>query len=728
MFANYTKVMRSLVYIVVLLLSACGGGSGGSNSSGNGGGGGSTVSAPTFNGVAVAIPSAVGGDVTLAWDAATDDVTASSAMVYDISVATTAGAPFVASYTTAAGATSYTVTGLTAHVDYYFVVRARDEAGNRDSNSVEAVTHELMGVMNLRGAPLPVVSAVSGDVAFTYTDINCNTYTLDFGDGSSDVQNCPADGGDVTVNHLYAAAGTYTVTVTETPTGTTEYIKLTITPAAGVGVAFYQVTLGNSATRGGSWSGANPDVFTPNELGARVSVTDIESRLNAGKSVTIATSMAVGGNGDIAVNEALSWSANALTLNAERDIRINAVMTSSNESTLLLNSAISVYSGTVRVGMNAGGFSGRVDFPGNATCTTCLTINGNPYTVINDLGSEGSITTTDLQGMNGNLAGNYALGSDIDASATSGWNAGAGFQPVGHGGASAVFFSGNFNGLGHTISGLTINRPTENNVALFGYVSSLSIGNVGLVNVTVNGNMLVGSLVGYRHGGATVNSFSSGSVSGVSTVGGLIGENDASGQISNNYSTCSVSGTATAGGLIGSNFSSTVNDSHSTGNVTGGYRVGGLAGYSSGTIARSYSTGNVTSDGSSSDYGFGGLVGVNDFSINNSYSTGNVTGSVTGSSSVGGLVGGNGGPGISNSYSTGSVTGTISVGGLVGQMYGGISINSYWDTQTSGQLTSGTGTGLTTSQMKAQASFTGWDFASMWGIVEGVSYPTLKTF
>jgi len=121
-------------------------------------------------------------------------VTASSAIVYDISVATAAGAPFAATYTTAAGATSYVVGGLTAHIDYYFVVRARDAAGNRDANIVEAVTHELMGAMQLRGTPL---SAQLGGVQFTYFD-TCYIHTLDFGDGSSFTGDCIADQGDVT--------------------------------------------------------------------------------------------------------------------------------------------------------------------------------------------------------------------------------------------------------------------------------------------------------------------------------------------------------------------------------------------------------------------------------------------------------------------------------------------------------------------------------------------------
>lgn len=121
------------------------------------------------------------------------------------------------------------------------------------------------------------------------------------------------------------------------------------------------------------------------------------------------------------------------------------------------------------------------------------------YTVITSLGAAGSVTTTDLQGMSGNLTGHYALGANFDASATSGWNAGAGFAPIGLI-AGPSNFTGNFDGLGHTINGLTIARPLADNVGLFGYV--VSTGGAMLKNVTlagggVTGGSYVGNLVGH---------------------------------------------------------------------------------------------------------------------------------------------------------------------------------------------------------------------------------------
>ncbi len=134
------------------------------------------------------------------------------------------------------------------------------------------------------------------------------------------------------------------------------------------------------------------------------------------------------------------------------------------------------------------------------------------------------------------------------------------------------------------------------------------------------------------------------------------------------------------------------------GNVSGSYRIGGLAGYSNGSISSCYSTSNVSAY-SSMGY-VGGLVGCN-----------------SGSTSS-----------ISNCYSRGAVSGSSNaqyIGGLVGYKGGGSISRSFWDKQTSGRPFGTDGTGLSTLQMKQQASFTGWDFSTIWVICEGTNYPRL---
>lgn len=94
--------------------------------------------APTFPGLNTATPN--GTKIMLAWNEATDNVTKPAKMVYLIYQAETAGGQKFAqpaTHTTAAGASSFEVTGLMPGKDYFFVVRARDEAGNFDMNTTE---------------------------------------------------------------------------------------------------------------------------------------------------------------------------------------------------------------------------------------------------------------------------------------------------------------------------------------------------------------------------------------------------------------------------------------------------------------------------------------------------------------------------------------------------------------------------------------------------------------
>ena len=76
---------------------------------------------------------------------------------------------------------------------------------------------------------------------------------------------------------------------------------------------------------------------------------------------------------------------------------------------------------------------------------------------------------------------------------------GINWDPIGTGGAGDnKYFKGVFDGNGHTIKNLTINRPDEDTVGLFGSISSgAEIKNLGLTDVDVIGNDYVGGLVGF---------------------------------------------------------------------------------------------------------------------------------------------------------------------------------------------------------------------------------------
>jgi hypothetical protein len=101
---------------------------------------------PKFAGLKSAttcIPGPIGPESTssyhLTWDAATDNVTPPSQIVYNVYQATKAGGEEFSkpTYTTAPGVTSFDTPHLPSDKTFYFVVRARDQAGNEDSNTIE---------------------------------------------------------------------------------------------------------------------------------------------------------------------------------------------------------------------------------------------------------------------------------------------------------------------------------------------------------------------------------------------------------------------------------------------------------------------------------------------------------------------------------------------------------------------------------------------------------------
>ncbi|MDH4068022.1 MAG: hypothetical protein OEU97_03710, partial [Dehalococcoidia bacterium] len=268
----------------------------------------------------------------------------------------------------------------------------------------------------------------------------------------------------------------------------------------------------------------------------------------------------------------------------------------------------------------------------------------------------------DLDAVRNNLRGWHTLMNDLN-STTPGYeelagptaNGGKGWQPIGSWDAP---FARSLDGQGYEIQNLSINRPGESFVGLFGAVGQYGvIKNIGVTNATVLGQSHAGGLAG-RNEGTVTNSYFSGSVTGNQMAGGLMGSSE--GTVTNCHSSGNVTGYEYVGGLVAAVIG-TVSDSYSSSSVTGTAVVGGLVGMFEGTVTDSYSMGNVTGN-----LGVGGLVGAMGFAasgtVSNSYSTGNVTGQ----SDVGGLVGSSYKSRVRNSYSAGSVAGNLSVGGLVG--------------------------------------------------------------
>jgi hypothetical protein len=234
----------------------------------------------------------------------------------------------------------------------------------------------------------------------------------------------------------------------------------------------------------------------------------------------------------------------------------------------------------------------------------------------------------------------------------------------------------------------------------------------------VEGKDATGGLCGYtRYPAGIFYCSATGSVRGVSRVGGLVGDADLGGpdSVVSCDAQCQVTGTDAVGGLAGSNYGR-VRDSYSVSSVVGQTQVGGLAGRNWGDIERCTCSGEVLGDNR-----VGGLIGYNDDTITSSYATARVTGH----SAVGGLIGYNSEGTAMYSYAAGVVSGDGNdVGGLVGCDSGGQFLLCYWDTDASGLTSSQGGFGRPTRQMRQARTFCGWR-AGDWTIREGVDYPRL---
>jgi len=308
-----------------------------------------------------------------------------------------------------------------------------------------------------------------------------------------------------------------------------------------------------------------------------------------------------------------------------------------------------------------------------------------------------------LQLMNLGLSAAYTLANDIDASATNGatgdlWYGGS-FSPIGN---AATKFTGSFDGQGHTIDGLTIDRAAQDNIGLFGYTSNATLQDVTLADADITGRYFVGALLGRSTGTNLIdNAASSGTVVSTGTSNSALGTGGLAGlfngTMSNSHSSATVTGYAGIGGLLGVLGDSPTNghritESWASGDVTATSGAGGgLVGYSRGRLDHVHATGNVNGG----QY-LGGLVGVATQptywteaglvnQINVTYATGDVTGS---GDRIGGLVGSmEGSTDIGSSFAAGNVVGHNAVGGLIGYMTG--SGNSIFTADVNGSYTLG---------------------------------------
>ena len=250
------------------------------------------------------------------------------------------------------------------------------------------------------------------------------------------------------------------------------------------------------------------------------------------------------------------------------------------------------------------------------------------YELMNDLDFD-----TDGSGFTWRDVGGAITGDANDAYN----NGGSGWDPIGD--DSGNRFSTTFKGNGYTISNLFINRGTRDDTGLFGALDTGDrIESLGLLNAYVHGDDYLGALTGSLYG---------------------------------TIAACYATGRVIA--------------------ATSTTSTGGLAGYSEGVIAASYS-----------------MVSVSGIAV------------------VGGLIGHLDPDGrIDASYAAGAVSATRNAGGLVGLKFrvgGGGTVSTstiiYWDTTTTGQTRSGDGAGKTTAELQAPAAYGTTTIYSTWDDVD----------
>jgi hypothetical protein len=440
--------------------------------------------------------------------------------------------------------------------------------------------------------------------------------------------------------------------------------------------------------------------------------------LSSGTSITVNATGANGGTGDIDVSAPVRWSGDAsLTLNALHSVTIGPLATFSNtgagnltlraDSLARDNGGSVSHLGTIDWSQGTGIVSVYYDMNGTYARTTVLQNGAWKPAPFSGLQSQYTVyklinSNADLVKMGEDFLSNYALGRDLDLARDVGK-----INVIGGG----LAFSGQFDGMGHTIShfnGYQVGTdPTY--IGLFGAIWYYAVvRNLGIIDSNASGsyNAPAGILTGFNHG----------LISNVHTTG----------------SAGSPEETGPGGGGLAARNDGTIERSWSSANVGGQGDYGGLVGVNDGKIIQSFATG-VVYGGSHAEGA--GLVSQNNGSITQSYATGSAQMYYNG-----GLVLDNRRTGtISESFATTQIVPQADPalkGGVAFSNAGTIANNVYWDVSMTGATKSVYGgtplpaaNGLTTVQMRTVSSFdSSWDFSptGTWVLPAGAQHPVLR--
>jgi len=220
------------------------------------------------------------------------------------------------------------------------------------------------------------------------------------------------------------------------------------------------VTISSGATANMTCAGG---VCAPTAKNAVLNVGDLQTLLASGNMTVTTTGTGVQAS-DINVEAALGWSSSGtLSLLANKSVTVNNPVSIAGLSAL-----------TIETGGKNGTFSfGAKGNVGFANQSSTLTINGAAYALV------GNIKTL-ASDIAANPSGAFALAASYDASQDGTYNA----SPI------PTKFNGSLEGLGNTISDLSIDGVTEIApnlyTGLFAYVDTHGmIENIGFVNANI---------------------------------------------------------------------------------------------------------------------------------------------------------------------------------------------------------------------------------------------------
>lgn len=180
-------------------------------------------------------------------------------------------------------------------------------------------------------------------------------------------------------------------------------------------------------------------------------------------------------------------------------------------------------------------------------------------------------------------------------------------------------YTGNFDGNGHTISGLYINS-TAANTGMFGRIgSSAVVKNLTLADSVIRSTKnYTGAITGYIDDAASVTNChtkNSVQVSAAVYTGGITGYQDDTSTLTRCSNAAEVTGANNVGGISGYNWSkssASLTDSYNRGSVSGSNLVGGICAqiYIGGTVSDVYNLGTVQATGTAGTPTAGGITGV----------------------------------------------------------------------------------------------------------------------